>query len=122
MTIAIVSFDTFTPSDVELFDRTFGYTGGTPVELVRLPAAPTEIVRTTLPVANPVLSPDGTRVMFQMMPREDWELFPDTLRLVGRRIIVGGVLFALASAADSDLRRRAGRSPAKGLSGDQSGG
>ena len=43
MTIAIVSFATFTPSDVELFDQTFGYTGGTPVELVRLPGALTEL-------------------------------------------------------------------------------
>jgi len=43
MTIAIVSFDTFTPSDVELFDRNFGYTGGTPVELIRLAGASTEI-------------------------------------------------------------------------------
>lgn len=43
MTIAIVSFDTFTPSDVELFDRNFGYTGGLPVELVRLSGSPTEI-------------------------------------------------------------------------------
>ncbi len=43
MTIAIVSFATFTPSDVELFDETFGYAGGTPVELVRLPGAITEL-------------------------------------------------------------------------------
>jgi kumamolisin len=43
MAIAIVSFDTFTPSDVELFDRNFGYTGGTPVELIRLPGAPSQI-------------------------------------------------------------------------------
>lgn len=43
MTIAIVSFDTFTPSDVELFDRNFGYSGGLPVELIRLPGSPTEI-------------------------------------------------------------------------------
>jgi len=36
------------------------------------------------------------RVADALAAREDWELFPDTLRLVGRRIIVGGVLFALA--------------------------
>lgn len=43
MTIAIVSFDTFTPSDVELWDQNFGNTGGLPVELIRLPGSPTEI-------------------------------------------------------------------------------
>jgi kumamolisin len=43
MTIAIVSFATFTPSDVELFDQTFGFAGGTPVEIVRLPGALTEL-------------------------------------------------------------------------------
>jgi kumamolisin len=43
MTIAIVSFATFTPSDVELFDRNFGYTGGTPVERVALPGALDEL-------------------------------------------------------------------------------
>ena len=43
MTIAIVSFDTFTPSDVELFDQNFGNSGGMPVELIRLPGSPTEI-------------------------------------------------------------------------------
>jgi kumamolisin len=43
MTIAIVSFATFTQSDVALFDQTFGYTGGLPVELVRLPGSLTEL-------------------------------------------------------------------------------
>ncbi len=39
MSIAIVSFDTFTPSDVELFDERHGITGAPAVELVRLPDA-----------------------------------------------------------------------------------
>ena len=37
--------------------------------------APRVVARTTLPVANPALSPDGRRVAYQMMPREDWELY-----------------------------------------------
>jgi subtilase family serine protease len=43
MTIAIVSFDTFTPSDVDVFDQRFNNSDGLPVELVRLPGAPDEI-------------------------------------------------------------------------------
>jgi kumamolisin len=43
MTIAIISFDTYTPSDVELFDQTFGIEGGLPVELIRLAGAAEEI-------------------------------------------------------------------------------
>lgn len=38
-------------------------------------AAPSELQSYARPLANPVLSPDGRRVAFQMMPREDWELF-----------------------------------------------
>ncbi len=41
LSIAIVSFDTFTPNDVTRFDRQMGITGGPPVESVRLPGAPT---------------------------------------------------------------------------------
>lgn len=43
MTIAIVSFDTFTPSDVDLFDQRFNNAGAPPVEIVRLPGTPDEI-------------------------------------------------------------------------------
>ena len=39
MSIAIVSFDTFTPSDVELFDERVGIAGAPDVELVRLEGA-----------------------------------------------------------------------------------
>ncbi len=38
-------------------------------------ASPREVHRTVLPVANPAISPGGARVAFQMMPREDWEIF-----------------------------------------------
>jgi len=38
-------------------------------------AAPVALFTTTLPVASPSISPSGTRVAFQMMPREDWEIF-----------------------------------------------
>jgi subtilase family serine protease len=40
-TVAILSFDTYTPSDVDLFDQREGISGP-PVELVRLRGAPTE--------------------------------------------------------------------------------
>ena len=36
---------------------------------------PVIVKRTNLPLANPVVSPDGRRVIFQMTPREDWELY-----------------------------------------------
>jgi len=36
---------------------------------------PVVVKRTTAPVAAPALSPDGSLVVYQMMPREDWELF-----------------------------------------------
>lgn len=39
MSVAIVSFDTFTPGDVTLFDERIGLTGAPDVELVRLPGA-----------------------------------------------------------------------------------
>jgi hypothetical protein len=37
--------------------------------------APAVVKRSPLQLANPVLSPDGRRIVFQMMPREDWELY-----------------------------------------------
>jgi kumamolisin len=43
MTIAIISFDTFTPSDVDLFDQRFGISGAPPVDVVHLDGGPTEI-------------------------------------------------------------------------------
>ena len=36
---------------------------------------PTVVKASDIPTVNPVLSPDGRRVAFQMMPREDWELY-----------------------------------------------
>jgi len=36
---------------------------------------PRVLKRTTMRAANPAISPDGRRVAFQMMPREDWELY-----------------------------------------------
>ena len=37
--------------------------------------SPAVVVRTTRPLANPALSPNGRRIAYQMMPREDWELY-----------------------------------------------
>jgi hypothetical protein len=37
-------------------------------------AAPVLLLRTPRPIENPALSPDKSRVVFQLMPREDWEL------------------------------------------------
>ena len=50
------------------------------------------------------------RVADALAAREDWELFPDTLRLTGRRIIIGGVLFTLGIGA---LALMAARAPAR---------
>ena len=36
---------------------------------------PTDVIVTPLRVANPVISPNGRSVAFQMMPRDDWELY-----------------------------------------------
>jgi Tol biopolymer transport system component len=36
---------------------------------------PVTVKRTPRPVAAPALSPDGSLVAFQMMPRDDWELY-----------------------------------------------
>jgi Tol biopolymer transport system component len=38
-------------------------------------AAPRAVVRTADALANPSLSRDGRRIVYQRMPREDWELF-----------------------------------------------
>ncbi|MEO8625551.1 MAG: protease pro-enzyme activation domain-containing protein, partial [Candidatus Limnocylindrales bacterium] len=43
MTIAIVSFDKFTPSDVTLFDQTFGIQGAPPVDVVHLDGGAEEL-------------------------------------------------------------------------------
>src|SRR5690606_35127502 len=39
------------------------------------PAGRADVVRRSEPVANPALSRDGTRLVYQAMPREDWELY-----------------------------------------------
>ena len=50
--------------------------GETLVQVISLDGGePVTVVRTTLPVAEPALSPDGSTVAYQMMPREDWEIF-----------------------------------------------
>jgi len=36
---------------------------------------PTVVTRTTLPLTNPAISPDGSRVAYSAMPREDWEIY-----------------------------------------------
>lgn len=41
---------------------------------VRTGGAPTVACQATAPVAGPALSPNGDRVVFQVMPRENWEL------------------------------------------------
>ena len=38
-------------------------------------AAPVPVLRTARPLDNPALSPDGARVAWQEMPRENWELY-----------------------------------------------
>ena len=38
-------------------------------------AQPVVVRRSDRPLANPALSPDGQRVAYQMMPREDWEVY-----------------------------------------------
>ena len=38
-------------------------------------AAPVAVLRTARPLDNPALSPDGSRVAWQQMPRENWELY-----------------------------------------------
>lgn len=50
---------------------------GTENSLLVMPAfgTPVTVKTTTDRLASPALSPDGTQVAFQMMPREDWEIF-----------------------------------------------
>lgn len=49
---------------------------GNAISIIDVAAGASRIVKQSgLPLLNPVLSPDGRRVAFQMMPREDWELF-----------------------------------------------
>lgn len=50
------------------------------------------------------------RVSDALAAREDWELFPETLRRTGRRIIVAGVLFTVGI---STLALMAARAPAR---------
>ncbi|MEX2584201.1 MAG: M28 family metallopeptidase [Gemmatimonadota bacterium] len=38
-------------------------------------AEPRELLRTTLPLASPALSPSGQRVAYNTIPRDDWEVF-----------------------------------------------
>lgn len=38
-------------------------------------AEPRTVLRTARRIDNPALSPDKSRIVFQMMPREDWELY-----------------------------------------------
>jgi hypothetical protein len=38
-------------------------------------ARPIIVKRTPAQIANPVVSPNGQKVVFQMMPRDDWELY-----------------------------------------------
>jgi hypothetical protein len=53
-------------------------------------AEPVDIVRTTLPLASPALSPTGELVAFQKMPRDSWEVYTATTDGSGdaRRITV----------------------------------
>lgn len=46
------------------------------ISVLRIGAAePVAVVRTTSPLGNPALSPDGSRLAYQSMPREDWEIY-----------------------------------------------
>jgi hypothetical protein len=44
------------------------------IQVMRLGSEPVEVERTARRVANPALSPNGDRVVYQVMLREDWEL------------------------------------------------
>jgi hypothetical protein len=54
-------------------------TGTSPVAVMRLAlapgSAPVVMFTSTDPLASPAISPDGNRVAFQRMPREDWEIY-----------------------------------------------
>ena len=41
----------------------------------RVGAEPTVLARSARPMAAPAISPDGSLVVYQSMPREDWELY-----------------------------------------------
>jgi Tol biopolymer transport system component len=49
--------------------------GASTISVLTLGALPRVVARTGMPLSNPALSADGARVVFQAMPREDWELF-----------------------------------------------
>jgi hypothetical protein len=49
--------------------------GANTVSVLTLGALPRVVARTGMPLDSPALSADGSRVVFQAMPREDWELF-----------------------------------------------
>jgi hypothetical protein len=49
--------------------------GSGTIMLLTLGALPRVVARTTMPLASPAVSADGSSVAFQAMPREDWELF-----------------------------------------------
>ena len=48
--------------------------GDNSVHVMRIGSSPSEVARTTFRVDNPALSPTGDKVVYQVMPREDWEL------------------------------------------------
>ena len=49
--------------------------GSGTIMLLTLGGLPRAVARTTMPLAGPDVSADGSSVVFQAMPREDWELF-----------------------------------------------
>jgi hypothetical protein len=49
--------------------------GAGTIALLTLGALPRVVARTAMPLASPAVSADGSSVVFQAMPREDWELF-----------------------------------------------
>jgi hypothetical protein len=49
--------------------------GASTIALLTLGSLPRVVARAGMPLAGPALSADGSRVVFQAMPREDWELF-----------------------------------------------
>ncbi|MFL5516909.1 MAG: M20/M25/M40 family metallo-hydrolase [Gemmatimonadales bacterium] len=49
--------------------------GAGTIALLTLGAVPRVVARTALPLDSPAVSADGSTVVFQAMPREDWELF-----------------------------------------------
>jgi peptidase M28-like protein/WD40 repeat protein len=49
--------------------------GGSTIAVLTLGGLPRVVARTGMPLSSPALSADGSRVVFQAMPREDWELF-----------------------------------------------